>query len=188
MLVRAMLTRLGGIGVPVLHCVPVGYVMPNPTLAGALIRVREEEFVIRPSMSIIVGQHKLCIARSICFMASQCSRRTHSGLHVCILPLHTCAFIGYWNYEWSLHGFAGYQAASAIWGVLHGFAGCQATSAMGGVRHSAFVPFSHPPPRSKGASVNCKGLQWCTVGSVPLDSPLVWGACFALRTSGVRDA
>ena len=35
-LVRAMLTRLGGIGVPVLHCVPVGYVMPNPTLAGAL--------------------------------------------------------------------------------------------------------------------------------------------------------
>ena len=35
-LVRAMLTWLGGIGVPVLHCVPVGYVMPNPTLAGAL--------------------------------------------------------------------------------------------------------------------------------------------------------
>ena len=28
--------QAGGIGVPVLHCVPVGYVMPNPTLAGAL--------------------------------------------------------------------------------------------------------------------------------------------------------
>ena len=35
-LVRAMLTWFGGIGVPVVHCVPVGYVMPNPTLAGAL--------------------------------------------------------------------------------------------------------------------------------------------------------
>ena len=35
-LVRAMLTRLGGIGVPGVHCVPMGYVMPNPTLAGAL--------------------------------------------------------------------------------------------------------------------------------------------------------
>ena len=85
-------------------------------------------------------------------------------------------------------GITNYQATLAMWGVLHGFAGCQASSAMGGSRHSAFVPFSRPPPRSKGASVNCKGLQWCTVGSVPLDSPLVWGACFALRTSGVRDA
>ena len=62
-------------------------------------------------------------------------------LHVCIIPLHACAFIGYWNHEWSLHGFAVYQATSAIWGVLHGIAGCQATSAMGGGRHSAFVPF-----------------------------------------------
>ena len=107
-------------------------------------------------------------------------------------PLHACAFLceyyrctrlctlGYWNQS--------YHATLAMWGVLHGFAGCQASSAMGGSRHSAFVPFSRPPPRSKGASVNCKGLQWCTVGSVPLDSPLVWGACFALRTSGVRDA
>ena len=138
-------------------------------------------------MSIIVGQHKLWIARSICIIASQCSRRLHA--RVCMiahLPLHAC---GYWNYKWSLQGVAVCHATSAIWGVsLHGFAVCQATSAMGGVRHSAFVPFSHPPPRSKGASVNCKGLQWCTVGSVPLDSPLVWGACCALRTSAVRDA
>ena len=148
--------------------------------------------MIRPSMSIIVGQHKLCITRSICIIASQCSRRPHakvcmSAYHVCML-VPPCTACGYWNHEWSLHGFAVYQATSAIWGVLHGIAGCQATSARGGVRHSAFVPFPHPPPRSKGASVNCKGLQWCTVGSVPLDLPLVWGACFALRTSGVRDA
>ena len=91
------------------------------------------------------------------------------------------------SWQWAI-GITNYQATLAMWGVLHGFAGCQASSAMGGIRHSAFVPFSHPPPRSKGASVNCKGLQWCTVGSVPLDSPLVWGACCALRTSGVRDA
>ena len=159
-------------------------------------------------MSIIVGQHKLWIARIICVIASQCSRRLHA--RVCMsahLPLHACGYWnykwarvctiahsplhagGYWNYKWNLQGVAVCHATSAMWGVsLHGFAVCQATSAMGGVRLSAFVLFSHPPPRSKGASVNCKGLQWCTVGSVPLASPLVWGACCALRTSGVRDA
>ena len=45
-------------------------------------------FVIRPSMSIIVGQHTLWSTHTIGFMASQCSRR----LARCTL-VHSCANI-----------------------------------------------------------------------------------------------
>ena len=143
--------------------------------------------VYRRLRVIIVGTAKIMDrAQYMYYCEPVLAQVACKGLHECTLPLHAC---GYWNYKWSLQGVVVCHATSAIWGVrLHGFALCQATSAMGGVRHSVFVPLSHPPPRSKGASVNCKRLQWCTVGSVPLDSPLVWGAWCALRTSGVRDA
>ena len=99
--------------------------------------MREEEFVIRPSLSIIVGQHKLWITRSIGLMASQCSRRlarctlVHSFANITVA--RACALLAI--------GITNYQATLAMWGVLHGFAGCQATLATGGIRHSAFGPF-----------------------------------------------